>query len=35
MLAHKEVVKTVRAMKDFKDKAEKVKKHNIEYMKKF
>lgn len=35
MLAHKEVVKTVRAMKDFKDKAEKVKNHNIEYMKKF
>lgn len=35
MLAHKEVVKTVRAMKDFKDKAEKVKAHNVEYMKKF
>lgn len=35
MLAHKEVVKTVRAMKNFKDKAEKVKAHNVEYMKKF
>lgn len=35
MLVHKEVVKTVRVMKDFKDKAEKVKSHNIEYMKKF
>ena len=35
MLVHKEVVKTVRAMKDFKDKAEKVKTHNVEYIKKF
>lgn len=35
MLAHKEIVKTVRAMVDFKDKAEKVKAHNVEYMKKF
>ena len=35
MLAHKEVVKTVRAMKDFKDKAEKVKAHNVEYIKNF
>lgn len=35
MLAHKEVVKTVRVMKDFKDKAEKVRAHNVEYIKKF
>lgn len=35
MLAHKEVVKTVRAMEDFKNKAEKVRAHNVEYMKKF
>lgn len=35
MLAHKEVVKTIRVMKDFKDKAEKVRAHNVEYIKKF
>lgn len=35
MLTHKEVVKTVRVMKDFKDKAEKVRAHNVEYIKKF
>lgn len=35
MEGHKNIVKSVRAMKDFKEKAEKVKNHNIEYMKKF
>lgn len=35
MTAHKEIVKAVRAMTDFKFKTKKVREHNIEYMKKF